>query len=330
MIITGLLLACRQPSILNHAERNGFLMDTVVRISLYDSRSHEELERRADELFEYMLGIEKKVSLYFEDSDPQRLASASGSGQFISISHETEIILKEAMGAFKESNGAFDVTIGPLKKLWGFDSGNYRIPDSSEIAAYLELGDFKDLEVRNGEARITRQGLGIDLGGIAKGYILDAAVLWLQEKGIQSGLIEGGGDLRVFGPHPKRDLWRIGIQDPRNERGTLIGIVSLKNQSIATSGDYERYFIRNGRRYHHILDPQTGFPSSKAISVTIIAPNALLADAYATAVFVMGPDKGITLLNRLPDIEGLIVYDNGNGLSYGLSKKAGAMIEMEK
>jgi len=329
LIFTGFLLSCRQTSSLNHMERSGFLMDTVIRISLYDSRQLEELEKWADELFLYMLSIEKNVSVYIEGSDPQRLKAMSGSGKYISISHETDLILKEAAGVFEVTEGAFDVTIGPVKTLWGFDSGDYHIPDSSEIASYLERGNFRNLDMLAGKARITEAGLGIDLGGIAKGYILDAAVSWLQKKGIQSGLVEGGGDLRIFGPHPKRDFWRIGIQDPRGERGALIGIVSMKDRSIATSGDYERFFIRNGKRYHHILDPETGFPSQKAVSVTVIAPNALLADAYATAVFVMGPDKGVRLLNNLPDIEGLIVYQGSQGLSYAFSDKAETMIEME-
>jgi len=322
-------LACQQSAKLHHVERNGFLMDTVIRISIYDTRSEDAMNGFVDELFHYMLKIEKEVSIHWHNSDPERLQNAGGDGQFISIRPHTEVLLKQSRSIFQTTHGAFDVTIGPLKTLWGFDSGAYRVPDSSEIQAYLDLGDFRNVELKDGQARITVPGLGIDLGGIAKGYILDQAVQWLEERGVRAGLVEAGGDLRVFGPHPERDTWRIGIQDPRAERGRLIGSIAVNNQSVATSGDYERYFVRDGKRYHHILDPKTGFPADGAVSVTIVAPEALQADAYATAAFVMGPDAGIAMLNSLPFIEGLIVCQIQDSLVYALTRGAEPYFNLE-
>lgn len=329
LILFMIGFGCRPNHKLQHVERNGFLMDTVIRITLYDSRPETVLQTLSDQVFAYMLSIEKEVSVHIQGSDPERLMDVAGKDTLISIGEDTEKILKTAQTIASQTQGAFDVTIGPLKKIWGFDNGEYHVPDTSEVNAYLRLGNFNNIILESHKARIASPGLGIDLGGIAKGYILDKAVQWLEEKGILAGLVEAGGDLRVFGPHPKHAMWRIGIQDPRKERGYLVGMVTLKDESIATSGDYERYFMQNGVRYHHILDPKTGFPSCNAISVTIIAPQAVLADAYATAVFVMGPEKGVALLDQLPDIEGLIIYEHDGKQSYAMSQGAEKMISLE-
>ncbi|MBN1779843.1 FAD:protein FMN transferase [bacterium] len=287
-------------------------MDTVVRISFYDPRPQESLERLADEVFVRMLAIENAVSSHMPGSDVERLDEHAG-GQPTAVSSWTESILRGALEVSETSRGAFDVTTGPIKSFWGFDDGNMHLPDTAALNAYLALGDTRNVHVDSGYAWIDRAGLKVDLGGIAKGFIIDSAVMWLMEQGVKTGLVEGGGDMRLFGPHPKRGFWRIGIQHPRSNRGTLIGVVTLKDRSIATSGDYERYFIHDGVRYHHILDPKTGFPVKQVMSVTVLAPSALMADAYATAVFVLGPVEGLQLLNRLPDIEGLIVYQDATG-----------------
>lgn len=328
-ILFTILLGCGSQNRFNHIERDGFLMDTVIRISLYDTRSEKTLQDLADQVFSYMLSIEKEVSMHMKSSDPERLMETAGKDTMISINDDTENVLKTALAIAYQTHGAFDVTIGPLKEIWGFENGDYRVPDTSEVNTYLRLGNFKNIKLESHKACITSPGLGIDLGGIAKGYILDKAVQWLENNGVKAGLVEAGGDLRVFGPHPNHVSWRIGIQDPRKERGSLVGVIAVKDQSVATSGDYERFFIKDGVRYHHILDPKTGFPSHNAVSVTIIAPQAILADAYATAVFVMGPEKGIALLNQLPDIEGLVIYDDAGKLSHAMSKGAEKMIILE-
>ena len=331
-IIPALLLAIQlfscHPSNIQHIERNGFLMDTVIRISLYDLRSEQSLHKLADAVFTYMLSIENRVSAYIKGSDVQKLNQEAG-GDFIPVSKDTQRILQSALQISEKTDGAFDITIGPLKKLWGFDSsGQPRVPDAGEIQSYLKLGNYHQIELKDGSARIGVAGLGIDLGGIAKGYIIDAAVRRLQDAGVLGGLVECGGDLRVFGHHPNKRTWKIGIQDPRNERGSLIGIASLNDLSIATSGDYERFFVEDGIRYHHILDPENGFPSREAISVTVIAPDAMTADALATGVFVMGAEKGLSLIDAIPDVESLIVTENEHGMAYHFSAGAHEMIQM--
>ena len=160
----------------------------------------------------------------------------------------------------------------------------------------------------------------IELGGIAKGFIVDEAVSYLASHGIRSGIVEAGGDLRIFGRHPKRDTWRIGVKHPRQTSDALYGIIETREASVATSGDYERYFINKGHRYHHILDPRTGYPASKCLSVTIVAENALSADAYATGVFVMGPVEGIRFIENTPGIEGIIIYFEQEKLQSRISR----------
>ena len=331
-IISAMLLAVQffscHPSNIRHVERNGFLMDTVIRISLYDLRSEKSLHKLADDVFTYMLSIENLVSAYIQGSDVQRLNQEAG-GDFSPVSKDTQHILQSALQISEKTEGSFDITIGPLKTIWGFDTNSQpRVPDVAEIQTYLKLGNYHQVELKDGSARISVPGLGIDLGGIAKGYIIDAAVRWLQDAGVLGGLIECGGDLRVFGHHPDKRTWKIGIQNPRNERGSLIGIASLNDLSIATSGDYERFFIKDGTRYHHILDPETGFPSRGAISVTVIAPDAMTADALATAVFEMGAERGLSLIDTIPDVETLIVTEKEDGMVYHFSAGAHEMIQM--
>jgi thiamine biosynthesis lipoprotein len=326
VVLAFLFLDCRPP-IMQHIERSGFLMDTVIRISLYDSRPENALYKLADEVFATMLAIENRVSAYIQGSDVQRLNEEAGD-DFIPVGKDTQTLLEAAQKISEETGGAFDITIGPLKALWGFESEKPRVPDAEEIEAYLTLGNYHQVELKGRLARISVKGLGIDLGGIAKGYIIDAAVQWLQDAGIQSGLVECGGDLRVFGHHPNKPYWKIGIQNPRDERGSLIGLISLNDLSVATSGDYERFFIKDGIRYHHILNPESGFPARGAISVTVIAPDAMTADALATAVFVMGADAGLSLIDSIPNVEALILTENADGMATHFSAGARGMIQM--
>jgi len=173
----------------------------------------------------------------------------------------------------------------------------------------MELVDYGLITMAEGRRiGLVRSGMAIDLGGVAKGYAVDRALAVLRERGITSGLVDAGGDIRVLGTKSADTPWRIGIQHPR-DGNALIALVEIDSGSVATSGDYERYFMKDGRRYHHILDPQTGWPCSACMSVTIVADLAIEADVLATAVFVLGPEEGMRLLDRLPGVGGIIFYD---------------------
>ncbi len=297
-----------------------FMMDTVVRISVYDQELPErKIKKVIDRAFERMARIEAIISVSIDTSYVTRISEESGVAA-VNVSPEVLALLKSSVEVSKKTRGAFDITIGVIKNQWGFDSDHAHVPEISLIHSLLPLVNYRNIQFADGKVMLTQPGMRIDLGGIAKGYIIDQGVEVLQDEGIDSGIVEAGGDLRIFGHHPYRKIWRIGIRHPRKGEGKLIGVLETNETSIATSGDYERYFIQDGKRYHHILDPKTGFPARGCASVTIVTKNALLADGYATGVFVLGPKKGIALIDSLPSIEGLIIYTKDDSLKHVVSQ----------
>jgi thiamine biosynthesis lipoprotein len=290
-------------------ERTHFLMDTVVRVSVYDKRlSEKKIGEAIDRVFRVMEKIEAQASIHVDTSEVFRVVEKSGKSA-VRVSPEIFWLLKKSLEVSDKTWGAFDVSVGVVKDLWGFDTDHPSVPDSMAVQSLLPKVNYREIALQDSEVFLRQSGMRIDLGGVAKGYIIDQGIRILQEEGIRSGLVEAGGDLRVFGTHPDRKVWRIGIRHPRGEEGELFGVLETDAVGIATSGDYERYFVREGKRYHHILDPKTGFPSNRCISVTVVAECALLADAYATAVFVLGPVKGMALIKDHPSIEGMIIYE---------------------
>jgi len=234
------------------------------------------------------------------------LASFEGTGDIARINNGETIKptpqvlenIREGIRIGKLTGGTFDITIRPLMEIWnGFK--NKKIPTDEEIRKAIPLVNYKGITV-DSVIRFKKQGMKLDLSGIAKGYAVDLAVEELKSAGITCGLVEAGGEIKVFG----NKIWKIGIKDPRTPG--LKRILELKNQAVATSGDYEQYFIVDGVRYSHILDPRTGFPVRDCASVTIITDNTMLADALATGVFVLGPEKGMRLLDSL-HIKGIII-----------------------
>jgi thiamine biosynthesis lipoprotein len=174
------------------------------------------------------------------------------------------------------------------------------------------------------------KGMKLDIGGIAKGYAVDLAAQKLQESGIQSAIVEAGGDLIAFGSAGKGKPWKIGIRHPRRP-DALFGVIEIGEGAVATSGDYQQYFEIDGKRYHHIIDPENGYPASKCISATILAENCLEADAVVTAIFVMGPEKGMKWLSEHPDYLGMIIYFDRNGkLTYVISPELEGSFKLSK
>jgi len=322
-----LLLSCRKSAPRSPVERTGFFMDTVVHVSILDREADEaRIDRAIDRAFGTVKAFESMQSGHVDTSDVSRITRSAG-GQAVQVRPETIDVLKLAEAVSERSEGAFDVTIRPLKDLWPFDSENPAVPSPKTLRAVLPHIDYRQIVVRGDSVLLAKPGMGIDLGGIAKGYIVDRAVESLQRDGLRSGIVEAGGDLRIFGQHPENKSWRIGVRHPRSEQSGLAAVLSTPAASIATSGDYERYFMQDGKRYHHILDPKTGFPASGCISVTVVAPLAVLADAYATAVFVLGPEKGSALIGKMPGMECLIFYEKNGRLEHMLS--AGLVSKVE-
>jgi thiamine biosynthesis lipoprotein len=211
------------------------------------------------------------------------------------------------------SRGRFDVTIGPLVKLWGIDTEDARVPAPEEIAAVLPLVDYRKAVLDPTPRRVFLQipGMALDLGGIAKGAIADSAGVLLRSLGVRRALVNLGGNILAVGDHPRGRPWRIGIQDPWLTRGRYFAEVEIKDASVATSGRYERWFESGGVRYHHILDPRTGFPAETDIaSVSVIAPKGIDADAMSTVVFLLGADEGLALLEAAGCAGAVIVMED--------------------
>ena len=267
--------------------------------------------------------LDALMSVWKPGSDIERLNRAAGEKP-VPVSPEVREVLGIAREASEWTDGKFDVTFGALSGLWKFDhdlDGN--IPAPADVAARLPLIDYRKLQIddRAGTAFLTAKGMRAHLGGIGKGYAVDRAAAILRGRGLRDFMIQSGGDLYVAGQRGDRP-WRAGIQDPRGPEGTIFAAMDLTDSAFSTSGDYERFFIKDGRRYHHIIDPATGEPARGSRSVTIVTPRAVVADGLSTGVFILGPEKGMALIERLHGVEGVIVTSSNNVLvSSGLARR---------
>jgi thiamine biosynthesis lipoprotein len=266
------------------------------------------------------------MSVWKPGSELLQLNAAAGDHP-IKVSPEMREILAAAIEVGDWTNGKFDVTFGALSGLWKFDAQNQdnSIPTSAEIARRVAFIDYHTVVIdpAAGTAFITRKGVSAHLGGIGKGYAVDRVASLLRGAGLRDFMIQFGGDLLLSGHRGDRP-WRAAIRDPRGPVDKVFAALDLSDETFSTSGDYERFFVADGRRYHHIIDPDTGEPARGSRSVTIVAKTGTVADALSTGVFVMGPEQGMALIERLPDVEGVIVSDRNDVLvSSGLKKPAG-------
>ena len=207
------------------------------------------------------------------------------------------------------TSGAFDITWRGMGRLWTFGD-DFRVPEENEIREAVGRVDFRKVVIDGNTVFLPDPEMAIGLGGIAKGYAIDRAGLKIRQAGISNFLVDGGGDILAVGRINGRP-WLVGIRDPRGDRLDLLRTLSISGGAVVTSGDYERFKIVDGRRYHHIIDPRTGFPADKCRSVTVFAPEAEKADVLATAVFVLGPEEGLKLIQQAGDAETLIVDSSG-------------------
>lgn len=285
-------------------------MGSLLEISIAgpdDARTAGAIE----ESFREVDRLDQLMSVWKPGSDILRLNAAAGAHP-VPVDREVLAVLRLAVRAGDWTNGKFDVTFGVLSGLWKFDAQNEddRIPDPAEVASRLPLIDYRQLEINEtaGTAFLRKKGMSAHLGGIGKGYAVDRAADILRRAGLRDFLIQFGGDLYVSGLHDGRP-WALGIRDPRGPEDRIFASVALSDATFSTSGDYERFFLAGGRRYHHILDPALGEPARGSRSVTIVAKEGAIADALSTGVFVMGPAAGMALVERLPDVDAVIVTD---------------------
>lgn len=278
------------------------LMDTFVTITVIDSDSRKA-EDAINSAFKEIERVEELLSAYRKDSEVFQLNER---GFLNNASNDLIYNLKKSQYYFELSDGAFDITVQPILDLYKDSFQNKkRPPTSQEINETLKLVGYQNMEVKGNSVKFLKKGMKITLGGIAKGYAVDRAIEILKKKGIKHALINAGGDIRAIGEKENNKPWKIALENPRN-KSEYITIISLDNCSVATSGDYERYFDPE-KKFHHIVNPKTGYSADELISVTIITKKAIDADALATSVFVLGPQKGLQLIENLDGVEGLLI-----------------------
>ena len=288
-------------------------MGSEVRLTAYVADESRAL-RAFEKVFDEFDRLDRLLSVWKAGSDVLRVNAEAGHVP-VKVSPETLEVLQTARQVSEWTGGKFDVTFGALTGLWKFDHDqDNQIPRPADVRARLPDVDFAavTLDADQGTVYLQRPGIRLHLGGIGKGYAIDRAAAILRADGISDFLIQSGGDLYAGGRRGDRP-WRAGIRDPRGPVDRIFAAMNVGDETFSTSGDYERYFIRDGRRYHHILDPDEGAPARGCRSVTIVARQAILADALSTGVFVLGPQAGMALIEKLPDVEGVIVTD-GNAV----------------
>ena len=255
-----------------------------------------------------MTRLDSIFSLYNQNSEINqinRMETGKLSGDFKNL-------LIRALKVSEKSNGAFDITVLPLIQYWRSYFKSEKIPDSLELKRQLKLVDYRKIKIQNDSVYLP-DSVKIDLGGIAVGYSIDRAVEILKREGIKTGLIDAGGDIMGFGNRK----WKVGVKNPRGDG--LLRTFSIQNQGIATSGDYEKFFMKDGIRYHHIMNPKTGYPAWGCASVTVIGPDAITADAYSTTIFVLGVKDGLALAGKMDGVEAFIIADESGNLQQNQS-----------
>ena len=285
------------------------LLDTVVDIQIISSD-----EQRANQAiaaaYEEIQRIENLLGRYNKNSQIFALNKNAGVGS-VTVSHEVRELLQRGKDYGVLTDGLFDIAIGALVDLWGIGTEQARVPSEKEIQQTLPRLNLAALDLAHPQGvSITQPGVSVDLGGIGKGYAIDRAWQTLKDHGVEKALINAGGNIRCIGTRVDGNPWRIGIRHPRQEG--ILGVIDVTEKAVATSGDYERYFMQDGMRYHHILDPRTGRPAQECQSVTILAPTAEMADVLSTSVFIMGTDAGMRFIEAQEGVEGMIVGRNGN------------------
>jgi len=310
MSAAALLPGCGKAEQLRY-ESTRDMLGTFVSITLY-ADSDNQAREAGEAAFSKLAEVERLMSSYREFSEISML-NRFGFWSAVPVGDETLHVLEASIEYSKLSGGAFDVTVGPLTKLWRSAAQDQVLPDDAAIDEALKSVGYQHLQI-DGEAktvRFVRPDMEVDLGGIAKGYAVDLALEELRRHGITAALVNAGGDIAAMGTPPSQDAWRVGIQSPGKRGERLPDAIHLTEGAVATSGDYERYVEIEGRRFSHIIDPRTGRPVAHISSITVIASDAMRADALATALSVLGPEDGIKLAAQLDDVEAMFILAPG-------------------
>jgi FAD:protein FMN transferase len=299
--------------------RSDFILDTVCSVRIIGNFGDDLL----DEAFARIRAVDDELNSYKPDLRVAAVNEAAGIAP-VGVGDGAISVVRRDLEYSRLSGGAFDPSVGPLVKLWGIGTDHARLPSRAEIDAALALVGWKDVIVDEKAKTIflRRPGMALDLGSTTKGYAADAVAELLRARGVKKAVIDLGGNVMVLGSRPDGQPWRVGLQDPYEPRGSLLGVASLVDESMVTSGVYERYLDSGGKRYHHILDTKTGYPVENGLqSVTVIAPRSFDADGLTTTIFALGRERGMELAKSRG--VGAIIVDSDRKvyLSPGLSKK---------
>ena len=255
--------------------------------------------------------IEALISSWDENSQTGNINLSAGI-EPVQVDVELFNLIKRSIAISKLTDGAFDITYASMDKVWKFDGSVTQLPDSNTVKESVRKVGYQNIQLSedNRSVFLPEKGMKIGFGAIGKGYAADHTMNLLKSLGVTSGIINASGDLRTWGQQPNGEPWQIGVKNPLNKNKVFV-LLPLVNQALVTSGNYEKFITIDGKRYAHIIDPRTGYPTSGLTSVTIIASSAELADALATSVFVMGKDVGLDFVNQLKDVECVLVQDDG-------------------
>ena len=295
------LTGCSAESSPEPVQGTFFAMDTMMDFTIYGESG------LIDQSESLIASLESLVSVTDADSELYAI-NQTGSG---TLTGKASSLMEQALEICRRTDGALDLSIYPIVRAWGFTTGSYQVPDEAEIQALLPLVDYRKIQYDAATGTVTLpEGMEIDLGSVAKGYAGQLAAQMLREHGVQSALLNLGGNVQTVGTKPDGSPWQIGIKDPQGEDAMMV--LSVEDQAVVTSGGYERYFEQDGQTYWHIMDPSTGHPAdSGLISVTIVGDEGVVCDGLSTALFVMGLEKAADLWAQSGDFEAVFVTASG-------------------
>lgn len=284
-------------------------LGTTCFITIYAMEDPSLTDQVLEQSFARIDDMEQRLSVNIPESEIS-IINREGRG---TLSSDSLSVLETAVLYAEESDGRFDPTIGSLVSLWDIGGDSQRIPQNNEIEEILEKVDYRSVEIDGSTVTLLKEGMKLDLGGIAKGHAADLVKEELEKFGVSSAIINLGGNVQLIGNKPDNSLWRIGIQNPADDRGQYVGVLSTSDTAVVTSGIYERFFEQDGVHYHHILDTETGYPVHNGIeSLTVVAQDSLSADGLSTALFSMGRVASLEYAAAHKGIDIIIIDDQNN------------------
>jgi len=312
ILICFLFLSCMRQT--DFSLREGKIMGTSYMVKIPDAGGDVLLDKAVAELND----VEGKFSSYLPESEISKINRMAGV-DYVAVSKEVSGLIKTALEISRQSKGAFDPTVGPLLEAWGFKEHIARFPSDENIREVLGLTGTDKVIVESDRVKLLKKGMELDLGGIAKGYAVDKAVSVLRNSGIDNAIVEVGGDLYCLGSGVDSKGWKIGIRDPRNDN-VIIATITITDKGVATSGNYENYFMHEGVRFSHIIDPRTGYPVQGSVaSVTVVSSECAISDAWATALSVLGWQKAQEIVESNPDLEAVLLKKTAENIDVWVS-----------